>query len=95
MLHFDTEVLHISRNQTLRVTADRMSRIHQLRQDILELYTQLEIVVTRFPTRKEVQWLLANDHVILLQETNATDIVSLFINSWSYFSVFFLIIYNY
>ena len=65
--HFDTEVLHITRNQTLRLNADRISRIHQLRQDILEVYTQLEIVVNRFNTPKEVQRLLAKDHVILLE----------------------------
>ena len=65
--HFDTEVLHITRNQTLRLNADRISRIHQLRQDILEVYTQLEKVGNRFNRPKEVQRLLAKDHVILLE----------------------------
>ena len=34
--HFETEALHITRNQTLRLNTDRMSRIYQLRQDILD-----------------------------------------------------------
>ena len=75
--HFETEAPHITRNQTFRLNTDRMSRIYQLRQDILELYTQLEIVVNSFPTPREVQRLLANDHIILLEETHVNDIISI------------------